>query len=76
MTVSANIDWHSLGTSVVIQAFKDLTDPNPLTALDALLWLIGDAPLWLDGLGFEYDPVLLLTSGKVKAVKFGKKQRA
>ena len=70
------MDWHALGVSVVVQAFKDLTDPNPFNALDALLWLISDAPLWLDGLGMEYDPVLLLTSGKVKAVKYGKKQRA
>ena len=76
MTVSTNMDWRALGVSVVVQAFADLHNPNPLTALDALLWLIGDCPLWLDGLGMDSDPVMLLTSGKMKAVKYGKKQRA
>jgi hypothetical protein len=68
--------WHQLGINVVVQAFVDLRDTDPLRALDALLWLIGDASLWLEGLGMDNDPVILLTSGKVKEVKFGKKQRA
>jgi hypothetical protein len=72
----ANMDYRALGAGVVLQAFEDLKGDNPLKAIDALLWLIGDCPLWLDGLGLDLDPVKLLTTGKVKAVKFGEKQRA
>lgn len=31
-----------LWAAVAVQAIKDLHDPNPLTALDALGWLIDD----------------------------------
>ena len=58
-----------LGMRVVIQAFKDLSDGDPLKALDALLWLLDDCPLWLDGLGLDLDPVKLLASGKVRRLK-------
>jgi hypothetical protein len=68
--------WHALGISVVVQAFADLRDPDPLKALDALLWLLDDSPLWLDGLGWDVDTVKLLTSGKVTKVKRERKQRA
>ena len=71
-----NKDYRALGSSVILQAFRDLKDDNLLKALDALLWLISDCPLWLDGLGFDYDPVQLLTTSKFEEVKFGKKQRA
>lgn len=72
--ISTNMDYRALGAGVVLQAFTDLKDDNPLKAIDALLWLIGDAPLWLDGLGMYYDPIKLLTSGQVKV--HGRKQRA
>jgi len=71
-----NMDYRALGAGVILQAFSDLKDDNPLKAIDALLWLIGDAPLWLEGLGMDNDPVILLASGKAKAVKFEKIQRA
>jgi hypothetical protein len=69
-TVTANdaFDWKALGRDVILQAFRDLRDPDPLTALDALLWLISDAPFWLDGLGMDYDPVRVLVSGKLPKV--------
>jgi len=68
-TINEAFDWRALGADVIKQAVKDLRDPNPLTALDALFWLIEDAPMWLDGLGLgDLDPTKALVSGKIKKV--------
>jgi hypothetical protein len=58
-----------LGMRVVIQAFKDMADGDPLKAIDALLWLLDDCPLWLEGLGLDLDPIQLLANGKVRKVR-------
>jgi len=33
--------WQRLAASVAIQAVKDLRDPDPIRALDALGWFLG-----------------------------------
>lgn len=47
--------YRRLMAATVYQAWKDLTDPDFIIALDAFLWLTdpGGGPAWLDALDLE-----------------------
>ena len=65
-----------LGAAVVATAVRDLFEPDPVTSLDALIWLLwGDGPLWLEALlGQELaeEKILqLAVTGGIRHVKNG-----
>jgi hypothetical protein len=55
--------FERLAFAVVLAAIRDLRCKNLARRLDAALWLINEAPLWIDFLDMKIDPALWLTSG-------------
>ena len=46
--------YRRLSVAIVLQAAKDMTSPDPIRSLDALLWLLfGGADFYLDILDIE-----------------------
>ena len=58
----------ALASAVFIRAIEETKSRDPITALDACLWLASDdAAIWLDCAGMgEANPVWLLTSGRAR----------
>ena len=67
--MNLDFDFRPLGGAIVAQAVRDARSDDPIRALDAALWLVGDGPIWMDGLGLYADPVAFLTGGKVRRVR-------
>lgn len=63
--------YERLACAILLAAIKDLHKKRNLALnLDAALWLATDAPLWLDAIGLEVDPLAFLAKGdKLKGVK-------
>lgn len=62
--------WTRLIAAVFIQAAQDAKGGDPILALDAALWLASpDAETFLEAVGFDADPLELLTSGKIRKVR-------
>ena len=58
--VRAEIDPHTrLAFGVLKKALKDLTAPDPLVALDALIWWLDEGRGWLIMLGIEPSEIYL-----------------
>lgn len=58
-------DFMPLIRAALIQAAADLHNKKPETALDAVTFFVsGDAVLYLDAIGMNYDPVTFITSGQ------------
>lgn len=66
-----------LATNVCLRAIEDARDPDPLTALDACMWLLSsDFPLWVEAAGLPFaDPWELLTSGRAMQARTRKGKR-
>ncbi len=63
MLIPAEFDIRQLASAVIVQAIRDYRGEDKLAALDAAVFLAGpDAPLWLEGLGLNADPVVLVTA--------------
>jgi len=58
-------DLRRLAANVCLKALDELRKPDPVTALDAVLWLTGeDFPIWAEAAGLPFaDPFQLLASG-------------
>jgi hypothetical protein len=67
--------WRGLMAAVIAQSVADLRDPDPVTALDAALWLTGDDfDFWAEVIGMPFaDGYKLLTSGAARRMKAGRK---
>jgi len=59
--------WMRLVAAIVERAVNDLGDIDPISALDALDWFLGDAYVYLDALGYELDTDQILE----KVVNYG-----
>jgi hypothetical protein len=57
--------FRRLAMAVILEAVKDFhAQHNFASNLDAALWLVEDAPLWMDAVGMEeLDPVEYVTRG-------------
>jgi len=62
--------WRGLMAAVIVQAVADLKNPNPVTALDAALFLTGDDfALWAEAVGVpDLDGIQFLISGQARKV--------
>lgn len=61
--------WSKFMTAIFAQAVFDARGRNPIKALDAVLWLASpDAESFLEGVGFEADPLTLLTTGRLEEI--------
>ena len=58
--------WARLAAAVVTQAVADAALGDPLTALDACLFLAGDAQFFLEVAGLDLNPKALLRSGRLR----------
>jgi hypothetical protein len=69
--VHENAMLAQLAAQVCLTALDELKGKDPVKALDALMWLTGrDFPLWAEAAGVPFaDPLLLLTTGKAKAIR-------
>ena len=58
-------DLRRLAANVCLKALDELRRPDPVNALDAVLWLTGeDFPIWAEAAGLPFaDPFQLLASG-------------
>ncbi len=63
---AVDISWHGLMVAVIARAVADLKNADPVTALDALLFLTGDDfPLWAEAVGApDIDEIEFLISGR------------
>lgn len=63
-----NADIVPLACAVIVTAARDAISKDVATALDAVLFLIGDdMAIWLEAIGLERaDPIALVTSGRLK----------
>jgi hypothetical protein len=57
------LPYERLVYAVLLQAVRDLKSKEVAERLDAALWLVNDAALWLDAVDMQTDPVVFLTSG-------------
>ena len=66
-------DLRQLAVNVCLKAIEQTRDRDPLTALDACLWLLSsDFGLWAEVAGIPYaDTLQLLTSGRRVKTKRG-----
>jgi hypothetical protein len=55
--------YKRLAAAVVIAAVRDLRSDEPGRALDAALWLCGDARFFSESCGLETDPASWLVNG-------------
>lgn len=53
---------NGLAAAVLIHAVRDARSRDPLVALDAILFLTGDAAIWLEGMSIRADPLTVITS--------------
>jgi len=59
--------WAALMASVYTQAVRDARGGELPQALDAALWLSGpDAPIYLEAVGLDVDPLAILISGRAR----------
>ena len=66
--------WVRLISAVFSQAVRDAKSSDLLKSLDAALWLSGpDAEMFLDAVGFDADPLVLLISGRARKAKTERK---
>lgn len=63
--------WRGLMAAVIAQSVADLRDPDPVTALDAVLFLTGDDfPLWTEAVGLpDMDGIQFIISGRGRRAK-------
>ncbi len=63
-----DISWRRLIAAVIARAVADLRNSDPVTALDALLFLTSDDfPLWTEAVGApDIDMIQFLISGRAK----------
>jgi len=64
-------DLRRFASVMIIQAFTDLRDRDPLKQIDALLWLTDEYEFefWSDAADFNPDPYKLFISGELGRVK-------
>lgn len=50
--------YRRLSVAIVLQAAKDMTSPDPVKSLDALLWLLYGADFYLEALDLDHRGAL------------------
>ena len=65
-----------LAAQVCLTALTEAKDPDPVKALDAVMWLTSadDFPFWAECAGLPFaDPLALLTGGNLNRIRVRKK---